>query len=469
MQYPRQVVALLTAALTTLALSGCGNGINSNTIHANTTPTQTLITDAPADQVLALSMQVDSIVLTDSAGATASILTAPVPIEVSHLDAVQEPLFPPLNIPQDTYVSATITVENPVVVYVDPTTHKPDKTSATLAASVDTVTFTTPIVVSSSSSPICFDLLVGQSVAFSTSGTTTTVTVTPTFNVTQIALAHAPTNSSNGKLQDILGQVVSVSGADLVVTPPNGTQLTLATDANTQFQGFTALSALTSGELIDADVAQQSTGALLAVRIHLAPPTAANLLLGPVTTITGSPATSFTQLVRQPVGPAVSSTSVGLTYTITVNGSTTFGLPVQATPSPSLPFTPSFNATTMIAGQNVAVGATTLSFSSATATAATVTLAPQTIDGTVASVTSIGGFTVYTVTLPAQSALATLTGQTSIVVYVTTATNVMTANPIAMGSNVRFNGLLFNDSGTLRLVAGACNDFPPPPPPQHRH
>jgi len=452
--------------LAALVLSGCSAGSsNGAAINPNTakTTTQTLITDAPADQVLSLALTVDSISLTDSTGASTTVLSTPVPIEVSHLDAVQEPLLPPLNIPQDTYTSATITVADPVVVYVDSTTSKPVKVNATLAASSTTVTFNAPITVSATSAPICFDLLVGQSVSISGS----TVTVTPTFNVTQIALSTAPTNGNNGKVSGVLGEVVSVSGTSLVIQGPNGQQLTLTTNSSTVFQGFTALSTLTAGELIDADVAQQSNGTLLALRIHLCPPQVADLLVGPVTAITGTPASSFTQLVRQPLGPGVTASTTATTYTVTVNSSTTFGLAPQAGTLPTLPFTPVFSAATMIAGQNVATGASSISTTADTATAATVTLAPQTVDGTVASQTTAGGFIVYTVTLPSQSALGSLSGATSVVVYVNTSTQMMNATAVTTGSAVRFNGLLFNDAGTLRLIAGACNDNPPAAPPQH--
>jgi hypothetical protein len=487
MQKDNLVLKVVASALAVagLALSGCSTGSSSTAISPNvaTTATQTLITDAPADQVLALSLKVDSIVLTDAAGATASILNAPVPIEVSHLDAVQEPLLPPLAIPQDTYVSATITVEAPIVVYVDSTSKKPVKVNATLAASTDTITFTNPITVGTTAAPICFDLLVGQSVAFATSGTTTTVTVTPTFNITQITLPTAsatPTNANNGKVSGVQGQVVSTSGVDLVIQGPNAQQLTLVTNTATQLQGFTALSTLTAGELVDADVAQQPDGSLLALRVHLDPlPLAANLLVGPVTAVTGSPATSFTQLVRQPVGPAVTpAATTASTYTVTVNGSTVFSLAPQAVAQQggamptTLPFTPTFTAATMFAGQNVAVGTSAISTTADTATAATVTLAPQTIDGTVASVgVAPGGMQIVTVTLPAQSALASLTGATSVVVYTNGNTQLMNATAAlpVVGSNIRFNGLLFNNGGTLSLMAGGCNDFPPGPPVQVRH
>lgn len=456
--------ALLTMTAV-LAVSGCGNGVLNNggsTVNPASakTMTQTLITDAPADAVLSLSLVVDTITLQDSAGNATTVLSTPVPIEASHLDAVQEPLLPPLNIPQDTYVSATITVGAPVVVYLDPTTGKPVKVNATLTSASTTVTFNSPITVSAMSAPICFDLLVGPSVSISGS----TVTVTPTFNVTQIPLSKQPTNGGNGKVTGVAGQVVSVSGTNLVIALPNGQQLTIATDNNTVVQGIASIAALTAGEVVNVDYLQQQNGTLLAVRITLLP-AAKDVLTGPVTATTGKPVTSFTELVRQPLGPNAPPSATGTSYTVTVNGTTTFGLAPQGGALPTLPFTPLFSANNMFAGQNVAVVAS--SISGTTAVAGSVALVPQTVGGTVSAMSVTGGYTVYTVTLPAQSALGTLTGATSVVVYAGNGTQQMNANAVSVGSTVRFNGLLFNDGGTLRLVALASCDGPPQPPAQH--
>jgi len=465
----QQIASLLMLA--GLGLNGC-SGAGGNAIGANvpTTLTQTLVTDAPADQVLSLGMMVDSIVLTDAAGKTVSVLVSPVPIEASHLDAVQEPLLPPLNIPQDTYVSATITVANPVVVYVDTTTKKAVTATSTLMNAATKVTFAKPITVSATSAPICFDLLVGQSVTLIPSSTTVlpappdVADVSPTWNITQIPLAGNPTNGGNGKVSGIIGGVVSTSATSLVIGLPNQQPFTLTTNSATVLEGFTALANLTAGELIDADYAQQSNGTNLALRIHLIAASAGDVFLGPVTAETGSPVTSFTQLVRQPLGPTAPPTATGTSYTVTVTGSTTFGTAAQMGPLPVLPFPVLFSAANMIAGQNVMVGASAVSGTNVTADS--VTLVPQTVDGTVTAETVTAAYTVYTVTLPTPSALGSLTGATTVIVYAGNMTQVVGATPIVIGSTVRFNGLLFNDAGTLRMLAGASCDPPPAAPPQ---
>jgi hypothetical protein len=470
----RQLTQTLTTALTavSLILSGCSsNAVNSLTgsssavpATGNPTMTQTIITDAPNDQVLALGLTVNSIRLFDASGVYADVLTAPVTIEASHLDAVQEPLRAPLNIPQDTYTSALITVSNPTVVYVDPTTHKPVKATVTLAASTDTVTFASPITVSATSKPICFDLLVAQSVSLSGSS----ATVTPDFAITTINVppsATAATNAQNGRVNDILGAVVSTTASSLTVTTPNGSSVTVATSSSTILQGFTSLANLTAGQIVDIDVAQQNTGTLLALRIHIDAQNPTNQLVGPLTSTTGSPVTSFDLTARQWLGASTAATTAGTSYTIAVNSSTTFSTDAGMGPLPVLPFTPTFSATTLSPGQNVAV--VTSAISGTTATAASVTLVPQTIGGTVSAISALpSGLTVYTVTLPSGSALGNLTGATTLMVYSNSNTQFMNAATIVVGSTVRFNGLLFNDSGTLRLLGGACSDPEPSAPPQ---
>jgi hypothetical protein len=191
--------------------------------------------------------------------------------------------------------------------------------------------------------------------------------------------------------------------------------------------------------------------------------TTPKLLLGPVTsrtpTATGTPATSFNILLRQLVGNS-SATPVE-TVDVTVTGSTNFILPpryvIFAT---ALPFTPSFTPSTIFAGQHVAVVTTSTGVTSGAATAATVLLQPQTISGVITNIAPSGSYTVYTVTLPSGSWLATMTGQSTVLVYTNSHVVPLTATTPAVSATMRFNGYLFNVSGTLRLLA--CVQAGPP-------
>jgi hypothetical protein len=127
-----------------------------------------------------------------------------------------------------------------------------------------------------------------------------------------------------------------------------------------------------------------------------------------------------------------------------------------------LPFTPSFKANNMVPGQSVYVSTPAfVDRGSYFAVANTITLVPQTVNGTVTGVGISGDFSVYTVSLAPYdllSSLATQPGQTTLLtnpgtieVYVDTNTVMLTSSAPAPGDTLRFYGLVFNDHGTLRM------------------
>ena len=165
--------------------------------------------------------------------------------------------------------------------------------------------------------------------------------------------------------------------------------------------------------------------------------------------------------LMQGIGPAVGPASSGAIYTVTTSSSTTFAITPQFVSLTGLPFTPTFTAANLTPGQTVGVTTSAISASADTATATNVYLIPQTLSGTVAAITTSGNYTVYTFTLASGSAFASLSGATSVTVYTSTATTGMSATPIAVGSQVRFNGLVFNTSGKFSMVAAVCPDGAP--------
>jgi hypothetical protein len=136
----------------------------------------------------------------------------------------------------------------------------------------------------------------------------------------------------------------------------------------------------------------------------------------------------------------------------------------------SLPFSATFTGSNLVAGQEIYVSTHAAKFPDAPdlVTATTVTLVPQTINGTVTAVSSAGSFSTYTVALASYdifTALAKQPGQTtllanpgSIVVYVDGNTQTLNTAPLAVGSLLRFNGLVFNDNGTLRMDCAEVSD-----------
>ena len=460
----------LAAAMVT----GCSSSVTPGTVSNIGTSSSTvpvLITDAPSDQLVAFTLTLNSITLTDSANQTASILPTATTIEVCHLNGIQAPLVT-ASIPQDTYTSATITFSSPQITYIN-SSGQPVSVTPTLATTSFTFTFPTPFTVNNTSTSLLVDLLAGRSVAISG----TTVTVTPVFSIKPVPpAAAAPPPSQNGTGMQQMATVVSVSGTSVTLQPGSGPNFTVSTNSSTILQGpnFTSLSALTVGEIVQVDFIVQSGGTYLATRIQIPPPPPngqqPNMISGPVTSVGSG---SFKMVLMQGAGPAVSpvAASAVSVLTVTTTGSTTFAIAPQFVTLSGLPFTPSFTSSNLVAGQTVGVVTSAFSASAGTATATTVYLAPQTVNGTVTAIATSGAYTAYTFSLASGSAFSSLSGATTITVYTgaatapppaSTATGATAPPAIAVGSTVRFNGLIFNlGSGSFAMVAGCSPDGPP--------
>jgi hypothetical protein len=452
--------ALAVMATTALVLIGC----SSFTAKPGTTVANTVkasvpisITDAPSDQVIAASLTLDSIVLTDAKGATASLITSPLTFEATHLDAVQEPLFTPA-VPEDTYTSVSLTYSNAQVAYIDSATKDVVIVTASLANTSQTITFSTPVTVSNTSTSLLIDYLVANSISISGS----TVTVTPDFKVSEVKIRSHPGNGAEGLQSGVKGTISALGTNQFTLTNAEGKSLVINVDANTKYEDLSGFSALAAGMLVEVDTETQSDGSLLAQRVEQEekPDAARILLVGPITKTTGSPVTTFTQVVRQKIGD--NSGTLVQTDTITVTSTTRFRLPGRFGDLAGglLPFSAELSAATLFPGQNVAV--TTDSVTNNAANAISIALAPQTVGGTIASISTGHGKAdmVYTITLDSTSWLATLTGATTVTVYTNGNVQEMNKTALTAGDSARFNGFLFKLNGSLVLFADVQADGP---------
>lgn len=299
----------------------------------------------------------------------------------------------------------------------------------------------------------------------------------PTFNLTPITLSSSPTNSGNGKVSGLEATVASVgtTGSSLSLSIAGGKFGTraLAAESNnaTVFQGISGFSALTSGMFLDVDGAIQADGSLLATRIAAVQTSGINESIGPLMFI-GEATPLLTLYGRTELGPLQTIGNQTGIYFDTPDfdfSNAVFGISGQFTNLQSLPFIPSFSASDMVAGQNAAITSPQFSLTGGVYTPAnTITLIPQTINGTVEGSSTDGSFTVYTVSLASYDLfpqLAVQAGQTTLLtnpsevqVYVDSNTQMLNTQVLAAGSTLRFYGLVFNDNGTLRMDCAQVND-----------
>jgi hypothetical protein len=276
-------------------------------------------------------------------------------------------------------------------------------------------------------------------------------------------------------MSSLVGQISAVNAManSFTVAAPDGPTWAAASDPNTLYQGVAAFSTLAAGMPVDMDLAIQPDGSLLATRVFVSDASPTNLtdVNGQVTQIAASQPSlfSFGREVQGFLFPGSRSVSiVPFSFTNSV---------VQISPRltnlQSLPFAPVFTTANTVPGQNVFFTSHALTQQGGPTyiPATTITLMPQTINGIITASGSEGNFTTYMISLAPYDLipnLAVQAGQTTlltnpstVLVYVDSSTQLLSTKQLAVGSVVRFNGLLFNDNGTLRMDAAQVNDGVP--------
>jgi hypothetical protein len=479
-----RLLLVLTMGLAAAFTTGCGGSSSStsgSTLTGNTT-VMVLATSAANNQLTQFPLTLQSLTLTSQSGKTVTVVSTPQSTEYMHLNGTVEPLTT-ATIPQDIYTSATATVEGGFPVCVGLKSDGGLLINGALggysSGSGATVKLPAPITVTGTSMGLALDLQVSESISSFSCVANPSATITPVFNLLPVTIAAQPTNSANGMATGLHGLISSgaASGSSFSVTSafgptgqviPGSITWQVSTSSSTAFQGITGASQLAAGLPVDMDVAIQQDGSLLATRVAVYDTNASTL------TIAGGLLDEETNS-ESVLNAAIVEYQGSILYGLSMSNPFSFGNAVfqtsgQLTNLKSLPFTASFNAANMVNGQNVFITthAASESRNPIYVPITTMTLLPQTINGTVNAISSSGGFTTYTVALAAYDLfpnLAVLPGQTTlltnpgnVVVYADSNTQLLNTESISVGSILRFNGLVFNDNGTLRMDCAQIND-----------
>ena len=476
-------------------LAGCGGGGLSPSPGpkpiGNTSVTL-LATSTANNKLSEFTLGINSVTLTSSSGNTVTLQAMPQDAaEFISVNGTAAPLLT-TNVPQGVYTSATASIGGSAFacVYLNPSTlgivdaYFVDQT--TQPAQV-TVNLPAPITVSGTAMGLALNLLVPQSATWSAGSCSQpqnpnavdSYTIAPTFNLTPVTIAPHPTDRTNGKAVGLFGLVASIDsagssfnveteGGPFSFTPPGfkGPNWSVSTNGSTIYQGISGFSQLAVGMPVDLDLAIQSDGSLLATRISVYDANESNLAIwyGPLQ-FKDEYVPAMFDFALHSQGHFYLNGAAGFSF-----GNATFLTSGQFNNLKSLPFTASFSGASMVAGQNVFISshATSISPEPVYIPAATITLLPQTLNGTVSAIDNRSNFTAYTVTLPPYnlfSELATQPGQATqltnprqVVIYADDNTRLLNSNPPVVGSLLRFYGLVFNDSGTLRMDCAQISD-----------
>jgi len=266
----KRLFALTAAALlATVVLVGCGSNSSTTTTPPQSQSGSVFVTgeDAPLSSVVSFQLTLNSITL-NGQNNTPQVVNS-TPVDFARLVGLRSPLS--FNsVPADTYASATITVSNPVIGYVDLTQNPPalNTINGTLPSSPYTVTvnFPTPMVVGSNRlAGLKLDMDIRQSLAVDGNGQVTGA-VNPVF---YIKATHA--SDPDAQITDLLGGLVSVNavGNSFVLQGPYGHQLTIDVNNSTNFNSGWSINNLATPAFVAVQGSFQADGTLLASGVEV--------------------------------------------------------------------------------------------------------------------------------------------------------------------------------------------------------
>src|SRR5271165_5764723 len=265
--------------LLALCLLAASCGSSSNSSSATTPSSQSsgavFVTgeDAPLASVVGFDVTINSITLNGNNNSP-QVLSTATTVDFARLLGLRSPLA--FNsVPADTYNSATFSLSNPVISYVDMSTNPPSlttmngtfsPTTGTATQTTVTVNFATPMVVDSSGlAGLRMDFDTRQSVAVDGNGNVTGV-VDPTI---YIRATHA--SDSDGQVTDLMGGLVSANAAgnSFVIQGPYGRQLTIDINTNTQFNSGRNINNLAAPADVGVQGYFRADGSLTATNVEV--------------------------------------------------------------------------------------------------------------------------------------------------------------------------------------------------------
>jgi hypothetical protein len=348
-----KTTGVLLAFLAVLGQCSCGgSSVGSNPGSSGQSSVFTVATDAPLPSVISCQVEITGVTIFNGT-TNVPVLTTPQVVDFAQLSGLHQLLD--LNaVPTGTYTSATVTLANPVIGFIDTTQDPPtiSTINGSLSQSSVSVNFANPFVVSDAD-------LVGLRMEFDLRKSLTTdangqVTgaVNPVFHMQLLAADDA-----NVSIDDLHGGVAGVTGSDtFTMQGPKGRQWTVQANANTALDdpnepisSFTTNTILeVSGQLdpvthdIDAneiEVVSNDKFFMAGLFTSIRPPSGA--------------ATQADLYVRAEL-PDISGIQDGQITTLDLNGTEKYLMANIRNPLTSL----LFNNSELAAGQSVGVGGT---------------------------------------------------------------------------------------------------------------
>jgi hypothetical protein len=453
---------LLVSLLLLLGCGGSGSMSSSQNPNPqqNTTPLQINIGDAPSDRLVAVSLTIGSMSLTNSGGGSTSVVSSSTPVEMMHLMGTVDPISL-MNVPQGTYSGASISISSATVMYMDPAAMQLVQKSVPgpMTATID---FNPSLTVGTSPMILNLDMNMASSLSIDQSGN---VTMTPTMTASMNPCCTGNSQDpENGGMEHMTGTVMSFSGSSFMMSMLQSSQnITVTTASGTQFEGMGGMGGMSNGMIVMVDAVMHSDGTFMAQKVQcVMSMSGSSIADGVVTSLTGAPVTQLTIATMDGTGSGMMGSDLASTLAVNVSPTAIFNIDSDNVDMSNLPFTPTFDGTTIFKGQRVEAVSSSGMMSGGsmggmmgggTINASEIDLEQQGLSGTVSGYSGAAAPTAFTLTLPSDSAFTTLTGSATVTVLQQTGTELRGMTAVTDSSAVHVRGLLFFDAGAYKLVA----------------
>lgn len=353
---------LLLVALATITLVACGGGNSSTSTTQNPATSGTVYvtgSDAPLASVVGFQVTIKTLTLSDGTN-TYQVLQEPTTIDFSRLLGLRTLLA--LNqVPAGTYTSATATIENPQISYLNLSGAIPAITTLAGYFGQQGTTSTSVQVALNPNLTISDKGIGGLHFHFNLRDSIVTQNGEITGNVVpQIQLRTLRQGDDDCHIDELLGGVVSVDAANnqFVMQRWHGRNITVKVNTETEWSGVGAnnwdLASLQQNYIVEISGAAQADGSILADSVEIVSLDRFYLggLVLQVQPASG-PADNFTMFVRTEM-PDLQGISVPGTATLNVTDNTNFRIRWFITPISGFVF----NRSLMVVGQRVGVSGT---------------------------------------------------------------------------------------------------------------
>jgi hypothetical protein len=245
----RVFLAIVVAACVAGCNAGNGSAPSSTSTPAQSGSVYVLGTDAPLPSVVSFSVSVQSITLSDGSSTPVSILNGAQTVDFARFNGLST-LLDFNSIPTGTYTTATITLGNATLGYLNTQTGAAPTIAsmpATLTQSVVTINLASPFVVNAGDmDALRFDFDLRHSIQADATGQITGQ-VTPVLDLTALSASDP-----ERYIDEFDAGVVSVDSASnsFVVQGPHGRQYTVQLSSNTEFENNESIANLTTSSIV---------------------------------------------------------------------------------------------------------------------------------------------------------------------------------------------------------------------------